>query len=79
MAPAIVPIVRHLHQGRITALNCSPSNEYAVSGGQDGVAVLLDMASVQIVHTVGHDGRPVTAAAFDPSGEREFLRSALMV
>lgn len=43
------------------------------------MAVLLDMASVQIVHTVGHDGRPVTAAAFDPSGEREFLRSALMV
>jgi hypothetical protein len=70
IASAVVPIARHVHEGGVTTLISSPDGGYSVSGGQDGLAVLLDASSLQTVHTFPHDGLSVTAAAIDPSGTR---------
>jgi DNA-binding beta-propeller fold protein YncE len=72
MASPVLPTLRQLHQGRITTLASSPDGRYVVSGGEDGLAVLLDMASLRIVHSFSSGSTPVTAAAVDPSSRRVF-------
>src|SRR5262245_28386094 len=72
MASPVLPTLRQLHQGRITTLASSPDGRYVVSGGEDGLAVLLDMASLRIVHSFSSGSNPVTAAAVDPSSRRVF-------
>src|SRR5262249_12604799 len=70
MTSAIVPIARHLHQGRLATFSSSPDGRYAVSGREDGFAVLPDTSSLQTVHTFSHGGQPVAGTAIDPSASR---------
>ena len=70
LASSIVPTLRQLHQGRINTIVSSPDGKLAVSGSQDGTAVLFDLASLETVRPIPslYSVAPVTAAAFDPSG-----------
>ena len=65
----IVPVSRQLHQQRINTLTSSWDGKYLTSGGEDALAVYLEISSVRPVHQFRHHAA-VTAAAIDPSGRR---------
>lgn len=70
LATEIIPVTRQLHQDQMTTLALSPDGVYAISGGQDGLAVLINTASLKVVRSFEHKNQPVSAAAIDPSGRR---------
>jgi len=73
LAAAIVPVTRKLHHGLVNSpvkfIVSSPDGSYIISGGDDGFAVLIDAASLQILREFPHKV-PITTAAVDPSGQR---------
>jgi WD40 repeat protein len=69
LASTVVPVVRKLLERRITTLTASPDGKYVISGGDDGLAVLLDTESLNPLRKFQHQG-PLTAAMPDPTGKK---------
>jgi WD40 repeat protein len=73
--PAEVPVGEVLrlagyHGHAVTSVAVSPDGRYALSGGEDKLVLLWDLAKGRVVHRFeGHEGR-VMAVAFSPDGRR---------
>lgn len=59
-----------LHEGRIHAIADAPDGSYFATGGDDGLLKLWNPDTFELLGTLGGDGGPVYAIAFDPAGRR---------
>lgn len=65
------------HTGAVNALDVSPDGSLALSGGDDGIMLLWDSQTGEIVHR--YEGRmgPLSAVAFRPSDSGTGIQSAV--
>jgi WD40 repeat protein len=62
------PPVLKGHEAPVLACAFSPDGSLLVSGGEDRVARVWDMATGNVLHLLGGHTRPVRACAFSPDG-----------
>lgn len=58
-------VYRHAHNGHVLALAWSPDGLRLASGGSDKTALVLDVGSDHVLHTLPHDGM-VNGVAWEP-------------
>jgi WD40 repeat protein len=68
----MLPARDRTHHGRIKALAPGPNGKWIISAGDDGLAVLFDVASLHPMHIFSHGEHPVAGAHIDPSGTKVF-------